>query len=185
MRKITIPVILLAGVFLLASCGGLEMSTVAQEAFENRQTPVSITVFPVRIVAGSDAEYSVDLAQSVLDFFRHAEIANGVVSEIPVDFPVQWHRNQAKMLRESAHGFASSVQTMDIQTDYVFLVEVLGNRDKTRVGGIHCYLLTNGGEFVDLRLTNSHWEEYKAINPTHPQDAIEVVKLMLRNAWLK
>ena len=45
------------------------------------------------------------------------------------------------------------------------------------------YLLTSEGEFVDVRLNNSHWEEYQAVNPESPEDGIEVMKLMIANNW--
>lgn len=185
MRKLAVSTILLVVVVVLSACGGLEMSKVDQEAFENRTAPVSITVFPVRVVAGQNAEYNVELGQSVLDYLIAENIGQGGLSPIAATFPVQWHRNQAKMLRESAQNFSLIVKEMHIETDYVFMVETLGNADKTHIGGVHCYLLTSDGEFVDTRLTNSHWDEYKQVEPKTPQDGIEVMKLMLENAWLK
>ena len=112
-------------------------------------------------------------------------MAHGIPSESVIEFPVQWHRNQAKMFKESALAFSAQSKELHIQSDYALLVEILGNRHKTHVGGVHFFLINQQGEFVNVRLNNSHWDEYKAIEPKNETDGLEVAKLMMKNAWVE
>ena len=168
--------------FLIMTCG-LPVSDAIVSEFEAREKPLSITVLPVRVVAGQAVTYDDLLGQDVLDYLQQTGIAEGELSNESIEFPAQWHSNQAKMLKESGEFLAEQIKLMEFTTDYVFQVELLCNAQKTHVGGIHLYLLTSEGEFVDVRLNNSHWEEYQAVNPESPEDGIEVMKLMIANNW--
>ena len=168
---------------LMISCGGLDISEIAMQDFQNRAGAFEVTVLPIRVVAGGEAEYSNDLGLDLIDFLNGTGTANGKLSETAIEFPVQWHRNQAKMLRESAAAISQAIPELQIDTKYALQVELLCNPQKTYVGGIHIYLLNQMGEYVDVRLSNSHWEEYKTVVPKSPKDGLEVAKLMIQNNW--
>ncbi len=183
MKKIKVVWIILLSV-LLSSCN-FNVSKEAAKKFENREGQFSVTVFPVRVVSGGTAEYSGELAQELFDWLQSENVAGGLTSTSAIEFPVQWYRNQARMLKESAYSFADQVGQMNIQSDYALLIEILCNRSKTHVGGVHFYLTNNLGELVSVGLNNSHWEEYKTIQPKNSHDGLEVAKLMLINFWVK
>ena len=183
MKLINIIGIILLGVFV-ASCN-FPLSKAAAKQFNNRPGPFTVTVFPVRIVSGGAAEYDKDFCHELVAWLQAENIAWGETSAVAIEFPVQWHRNQARMLKESASAYADQVKGMDIQSEYALLAEILCNRDKTHVGGVHFYLADNQGELVSVGLNNSHWEEYKTIQPKSSHDGIEVVKLMLKNSWIE
>ncbi len=159
------------------------ISKAAAKKFKDRPGPFSVTVFPVRVVSGGSAEYSYEYCQELVDWLQAENIAKGEICPATIEFPVQWHRNQARMLKESAAAFSEQVKTMDIHCEYALLAEILCNRNKTHVGGVHFYLVSRDGEFVSVGLNNSHWEEYKTIQPRNSHDGLEVAKLMLKSSW--
>jgi hypothetical protein len=181
MKTERIFLIILMGV-VLCSCN-FKVSKEAARKFEERQGPFSVSVFPVRVVMGGSAAYDTTLSNDLSTWLHEEEIANAVVMTEANEFPVQWHHNQAKMLKESARAFADHIMGIKIQTDYALLVEILCNRDETHVGGVHHYLTDSSGKIVDVGLNNSHWSEYQAIQPVNRVDGLEVAKLMMQNAW--
>lgn len=183
MKLISANLIAASVAVILINCGGLDISEIAMRDFESRAGAFEVTVLPVRVVAGGEAEYNNDLGLDLVSFLEETGIAAGQLSETAIEFPVQWHRNQAKMLRESAAAVSEAVPGLQLDTKYALQVELLCNPQKTYVGGIHLYLLNQAGEYVDVRLSNSHWAEFKEIVPKSPQDGLEVAKLMIKNNW--
>ena len=168
----------------IAFCGCNSYTTKeAVQSFESRQGAFSVTVYPVNVVRGDTVEHDVDLAQKVVTFLRQEGLAEPLLGMTDAEVPVKWRHNQAKMAQQSALTFASGVKEANIQTDYALLVEILGNRSETWVGGMHFYLCDRQGLLANGGLTNSHWEEFKEVKPHDRQGGFEVALRMLRKEW--
>lgn len=155
----------------------------AQQKFKALEGPFSVTVYPVNIVKGPTLEHDEDLARKVMTFLRQENLADPVLGASVIEIPVKWGHNQAKMAQRSAKTFASKVKEAGIQTDYALLVEILCNPNETNVGGVHYYLSDRSGNLADGGLQNSHWEEFKEVQPNDRQGGCEVAIRMLRKAW--
>ncbi len=168
--------------FTLMGCNAY-ISKDAQKRFEACEEPFSVTVFPVNVVTGGTMTHDEDLAIEVMQFLRQEQLAVAELGATEIEIPVRWHPDQTKMVKESALAFASAMQTLDIETDYALLVEILCNHDESKVKGVHYYLSDKAGGLADGALRNSHWEEFHEVQPHDRQGGCEVAKLMLRNEW--
>lgn len=159
------------------------ISKEAQHRFQALEGPFSVTVYPVNVVKGTTVEHDEDLARKVMTFLRQENLADPVLGTAAVEIPMKWGRNQAKMAQQSAIAFASKVKETGIQTEYALLVEILCNTSETHVLGVHYYLSDRTGSLANGGLTNSHWEEFKEVQPHDRQGGYEVVIRMLRKDW--
>ena len=137
----------------------------------------------MNVVKGNKLVHDVDLAQKILALLREEKLAAPVLTTTPAELPVQWRANQAKMAQHRAKAFAETVKKDVIQTDYALLAEILCNADETQVMGVHYYLSDRGGQLADGGLVNSHWDEFKQVQPRDRQGGYEVLARMLRTNW--
>ena len=159
------------------------ISREAQNRFQALEGPFSVTVYPVNVVKGTTVEHDEDLALRLMAFLREENLANPVLGTAAVEIPVMWRHNQAKMAEQSAIAFATEVKATGVQTEYALLVEILCNPTETKVGGVHFYLSDRTGNLADGGLTNSHWEEFKEVQPHDRQGGYEVLIRRLRKQW--
>ena len=159
------------------------ISKEALHRFQALEGPFSVTVYPVNVVKGSTVDHDHDLARNIMRFLRQENLADPVFRTAAIEIPVKWGHDQSKMAQRSAIAFASKVKETGIQTDYALLVEILCNTDETKVGGVHYYLSDKLGNLANGGLTNSHWEEFKEVQPHDRQGGYEVVIRMLRKDW--
>ncbi len=159
------------------------ISKEAQNRFQALEEPFSVTVYPVNVVKGGTIEHDEDLARQIVTFLQQENLADPVFGTAAIEIPVDWRHDQAKMAQQSAIAFASNVKETGIQTDYALLVEILCNTDETKVGGVHYYLSDKLGNLANGGLTNSHWKEFKEVQPHDRQGGYEVVIRMLRKDW--
>ena len=157
------------------------ISKEAQNRFQALEEPFSVTVYPVNVVKGGTIEHDEKLARKVVSFLQQDNLADPILETTAMEISVKWGRNQAGMAQRSATAFAIKVKEANIQTEYALLVEILGNSDETRVGGVHYYLSDREGNLAAGGLNNSHWEEYKEVKPHNRQGGYEVAIRMLRN----
>jgi len=161
-------------------------SYVSKEAngiFETRDGAFSLTVYPVSVVTGQERVHDEQLAADLIDFLLKEQLANPVMGSRSIDMPVKWGRDQSKMAKTSAINFSNQMKEEEIQTDYALLVEILCNFSETNVGGVHYYLCDKDGNLADGGLRNSHWEEFKEVEPHDRNGGLAVAKLMLQAAW--
>jgi len=155
----------------------------AQHKFKALEGPFSVTVYPVNIIKGPTLEHDEDLARRAMTFLSQENLADPVLGASAIKMPVKWGHDQAKMAQRSAKAFASKVKDAGIQTEYALLIEILSNPGETQVGGVHYYLSDRSGNLADGGLTNSHWEEFKEVQPKDRQGGYEVAIRMIRKAW--
>jgi Mor family transcriptional regulator len=159
------------------------ISKEAKEKFNSRQGPFSVTIYPIHVIKGKSVEHDQKLSKKLADFLKEENLANPLVSDDQIDVPIQWGRNQAKMLQKSAETFSQEVSKAGIETEYALLAEILCNKDENWVGGVHFYLADQNGLIASARLSNSHWSEFKEVNPKDRYGGYKVLISMLQNAW--
>jgi len=161
------------------------VSTEAERRFEQRGESFSVTVYPVNISRqGHGTVGDFNLGRELTDWLNAQHIANAKFAQPGVPIRVQWHANQAKMAEQSAKSFGTWVQQTDITTDYALLSEILCNGNETKVMGVHFYLAEKSGLLATGSLSNSHWDEFKRINPTDRSGGLAVLKQLLQKRFL-
>jgi hypothetical protein len=169
---------------LLCGCWGY-VSSEAQRRFEARQQKFTVTVYPVHVARrgkGTKGDYG--LGREVASWLNSQHMAEATFGQPGVPIAVKWHANQAKMAEESAKAFGAWVKQADLATDYALLVEILCNGDETNVLGVHFYLAEKSGLLADGGLTNSHWDEFRRVNPVDRHGGLSVLKEMIQKRWL-
>ncbi|MHC5006084.1 MAG: hypothetical protein ACYTGF_01865 [Planctomycetota bacterium] len=171
-------VVTAVGVCVLRGCGLADPA--AQETFLNSLGTTSITVYPAYIRRRTGA-YDEAAAERLAEFLRAESLAEVTVTDDQVPITGPWHRNQARMLRESAESFAAYVDENPIATDYALLGEYLFGREAA--GGIHCYVLDAEGTVVYVVLLNDHWEPFAEVMPRTVDECTDVLINVLRDSW--
>lgn len=172
----------LAAASLLSACYEY-ISPEASNEFTARTEPFSVTVYPVNVIRPPGTIHpDIQLAEKVAAFLETEGLAQPVLATEPVLYDFVFSPNQAKIVANSAKGFAAQVSRAGIATDYALVVEIMMMPDGTP-GGVHYYLSTAQGELADGSFTNDHWDEFKAVQPQSPDDGCEVAIRMLRRTW--
>lgn len=172
---VTLP-ILLGGCWEYAS-------PAAQRRLESATRPIAVTVFPVRVVRGPVVDQDPALARKIAAILQEEGLGNANASSTPVEFPVRWHANEAKMAQESAESFTSRVKMANVGTDYALLVEMLCDPGETRVLAVRYYLAERDGTIAGGGLANSHWPEFQQVLPRDRNGGYEVLVRMLRKRF--
>lgn len=161
-------------------CAGY-ISRDAKRAFEKRDGKFSVTVFPVSIVKGFTLiDQDREIADQLARFLNDEGIAEATVTDDAAIYEVVQSVSQPVVMENSAIAFAAIVKERQIATQYALLVEILFNRRETVVRGVHIYLVDSQGKVAMIGLNNSHWEEYKAVEPKDRQGGYQVAVRMLR-----
>ncbi len=168
--------------FLLSGCWTYICKDCAA-TFQNREEPVSVTVYPVNVVKGQNIINDSELARELVSFLQRENLAYASLGTKTHAYDYQWGHNQAAMAKRSAQAFKAQVKQDNIQTEYALLVEVLCNQSETLVMGVHYYLVNKEGLAADGGLNNSHWAEFQKVNPKNRNDGLRVAELMLKNNW--
>ena len=163
---------------LIAGCKSL-VSKDASAKFINEKEPVSMLVYPVRVIHGNVIDKDPELSKQLISKLSEFDKIKFLTTNDTISIPFQWRHNQAGMLRQSATGFSAGIAKANIETDYALLIEVLGNYKETWVVGVHYYICNKKGEIVKLSLNNSHWETFQQVNPKNRQDGMQVAVKML------
>lgn len=168
--------------FLLGGCWEY-VSSEARQRFEARSGRATVTVYAVDVVRGQAVEHDLRLAQQLAAFLRDEGLADSVVARGSLEVPVRWDHNQAAMARESALAYAAKVKAADIGTDYALYAQILCDPRETQVLGVHFYLAEKSGLVAAGGLTNSHWEEFKAVQPRDRDGGYDVLTRLIRKRW--
>ncbi|MHC4947182.1 MAG: hypothetical protein ACYTG1_02815 [Planctomycetota bacterium] len=155
-----------------AGCAGI-VDEAAHDRLMDALGDTTVTVYPT-VIRTRTIEYDEASATELADYLREQELtATAEVSDEHVAIPGPWHRNQARMLRESAESFAAHLSSNPVETDYALLAEYLiGSR---AVGGIHCYVLEPDGTVAFVVLLNSHHAPFSRVDPKTREDCTRVL----------
>ena len=180
------PIIAGVGVALITvmvvGCAG-PVDPAAKEAFFSSLGDTTMTVFPAFVRDGQESLYDESGAVRIGELFADEGLAEVTISQERVPITGPWHCNQARMLRESAAGFAGHLQDHPVDTGYALLPEYLLLRDSV-VGGIHCYIVDAENRLAYVVLQNSHWPIFTEVDPQTLDDCTEVLVRVLRQELL-
>jgi len=151
--------------------------------FENREEPFSVTVFPVNVVKGLSVDYDENLAQRIVAFLLDENLADPVFDRHQVEIPLERKRIQSAMIKQTARAFPLLIQQRGIETEYALLVEFLCNSKETHLGAVHVYLADRKGNLAAFVLSNSHWEDFKEVQPKDRQGGFDIAIRMMARHW--
>jgi len=139
-----------------------------------------VTVYPVNVACGGKPTVGdFRLGDDLAAWLNAQGIADARPGRPGARVPVKWGYNQAKMAEQSARAFGAWVQQANLTTDYALLAEILCNPDETKVIGVHFSLAEKSGLVAAGGLTNSHWDEFKEVDPVDRQGGLTVLKKMI------
>ncbi len=162
----------------LVGCAG-PVDPTAKAAFLKAVGATSITVFPAYVRQGGATSHDTAAAKRVAAFLAGERLATVSVSAETIPIAGRWYRNQARMFRQSAVAFADYLAEHPVDTDYALLAECLGGR--SRIGGVHAYIVDAENRLAYAVLQNSHWRIFQTVDPNTPDDCTEIVIRALRD----
>jgi hypothetical protein len=151
-----------APLLLAAACGWAEKPD--RERFLRAVGNTSITVFPACVRAGNAGSHDPGAAAKIAAGLNAAGVGQAKASDGRVPLPEGWHRNQARMFRESGEALGRYVRAHGLDTEYALLPE---------------YLIGGRGTAFGV-LLNSHWKQFRKAKPKSPADCTEVLLQVLR-----
>ncbi|MBE0658822.1 MAG: hypothetical protein IH602_14110 [Bryobacteraceae bacterium] len=167
--------ILLLIAVLLAGCGRI-VKKEAEAEFRSALGRTGITVYPAVVRELGPAvktSWDNESAAEIAEWLNGNGFGAARVSEQNPDIAVKPGMNQAKMFRTGLRSFGDWLRTHPPETEYACVAEYLMMRNG-KAGGIHVYCADRAGTPVFGSLSNSHWPEFKEVNPASVRDAARV-----------
>ncbi|UCE59326.1 MAG: hypothetical protein JSU63_18020 [Phycisphaerales bacterium] len=137
-----------------------------------------MTVFAAFVRRGREDSCDHGAAARIGAFLQDEGLATVTISDDLIPLAGPWHRNQARMLRESAVAFANYVSEHPVDTAYALLPEYLGGR--RAFGGIHGYIVDTDNRVAYVFLQSSHWRIFQDVNSKTVDDCAEILIRVLR-----
>jgi hypothetical protein len=159
---------------LLCGCGAVKDEDEAR--FRKDLGKMTITVYPavVRGMGESDSPtWDGQAAKEIAGWIESKGLAKTEISSQSLQIAAKPSVNQARMFKSSMTSFAAWAKADPPKTDYACVAEYLMMRNG-KVGGVHVYFIRSDGVPAFGTLSNSHWEEFKAVNPASVPDATRV-----------
>jgi hypothetical protein len=174
-----------AGLAALAGCaalGGEWRKSQEQKEFEAALGKTSFTVFPAVVRIGRVTQHDAATAREIAARLSARGLGEAVASAEPVEFATRGSFNQARMYQRSHAAFNDYIRTHPVATEYALLPEYLLST-KGGVGGVHLYVVRRDGAGAGGILLNSHWKEFRAVEPRSVNDATKALLLRIETAW--
>ena len=162
----------------------------ARRAFEAREHPPALVLFPVRIARGQNLSHEIMLTDRLARFLEGQDLAaEAAVSDALMEIPLGWSWNQSRMFRFTGERYAERIGEMAIQKSasslptYLLMVEILAGASANWVGGLHYYLADPEGHLVDRGMLNSHHPLWQEVQPEGIAGAYELLERWLCESW--
>jgi hypothetical protein len=140
-----------------------------QEAFKKAAPTATVLIYPAHAGDQMSSKNATHLAQMINEakLLKATAAAQGPQLEVKPDM------NEQKMLWGMARAFSAEVQAHPPESDYVLYADYL--MGKNAVGGVHFAICDSKGQLVIVDFQNSHWDDFKAINPKSAEDCDRLV----------
>lgn len=150
----------------------------AREHFSARTDAFSLTIYPIHVIKGREIEHDAELGRQLGTLLGAESPFTVNPTTAPMDVPILWGKNQAKMLRQSAEAFQARVADLQLETDYALMAEILGGCDEG-IGGVHYYIVDRAGRLITMSLANSHHRDWRALDPQGIEGGFELLAARL------
>jgi len=134
-----------------------------------------VLVSPVHLLDRQKSDYDAGVSRIIADYINEKKYATASVTDLcPPPFN-EWKANEASMLSESINLTVDFVKKSNLPANTYFLYpEFLRGGKENKVMAVHYCLIDNKGEVAMRGLINSHWDEFKSVNPVTNEDCVKV-----------
>lgn len=140
-----------------------------EAAFKKAAATATLLIYP----AHAGDEWSPESATHLAQMINAAKLAKAAAAEKGPQLDVKGDMNEQKVLWGMARAFREQVQKQPPDADYVLYPDYL--MGKNVVGGVHFAICDRKGQLVIVDFQNSHWEDFKSINPKSREDCDRLV----------
>jgi hypothetical protein len=169
-RLITI-VGLIITIVLLASCTGEKKAVL----LDFKRGEYNLLVTPVHVLDNQQNYYDSLSSQKIVDYINSNHYADAKPTQLVPPPNNEWRANEAKMLTISIDKFKDFIKNSNLPDNtFVLYPEFLKGGQASSVYAVHYCLVNNKGEVAMRGLLNSHWEEFKSVNPKSNDDCVSV-----------
>ena len=162
---------LIAVLILLNSCQ-TENKT-ARQNFVSGNT--KLLVCPVHILDNQVSYYDTISSKKIIDYINVNNYASASFTHLYPPANNKWQANEAKILTNSINLLVEFVKKNNLPNDtYMLYPEFLKAGSAPTVVAIHYCLVNNKGDVVFRGLINSHWDEFKKVNPKTDADCVNI-----------
>ncbi|MBC8319906.1 MAG: hypothetical protein H8E34_04210 [Bacteroidetes bacterium] len=170
-KNVTKIIGVIIAIIFFCGCSGL--SKIALEKFISGKQKV--LVCPVHILSNQESTYDTIMAKKIAAYINDKKYADASVTQLCPPPNNEWRADEAKMLTISIDLFIEYVKTINLPDDtYILYAEFFKSGQNTKVRAVHYCLLNNKGEIAMRGLINSHWDEFKKVNPKTDDDCVAV-----------
>lgn len=160
---------------VLTGCSGVVRDEDAAR-FRSQLGSTTIAVYPavVRDLGPTvNTTWDQQSADEIAEWLNRNGFGKAIVANGKPPIAAKAGMNQARMFRSSFRAFGEWVEAHPSDSEYACIAEYLMMRNGT-VGGVHVYFVRRDGTPVLGTLSNSHWKEFKKVNPASVRDANQV-----------
>jgi hypothetical protein len=162
---------LYASLVLLISCATENKSVLRQFASDKPK----LLVCPVHILDSQNSFYDTSSSKRIVEYINRKKYAEAILTDLTPPPNNEWRANEAKILTISINKFSEFVKEKGLpDKTYILYPEFLKMAPGSKVVAIHYCLLNNKGEIAMRGLLNSHWEEFRKVNPRTNDDCVQV-----------
>lgn len=135
----------------------------------------TVLVCPVHILTSRNSTYDNLTSQGIADYLNSKNYAGAEVTTLCPPPNNRWRHNEAKMLTESSDLFVNYVKQQNLPDNtFMLYPEFYKGGPEDIIIAVHYLLLNNKGEIAMRGLINSHWPEFKQVNPKTNKDCLAV-----------
>ena len=140
-----------------------------QEAFKKAAATATLLIYP----AHAGDEWSAESATHLAQMINETKLVKATAADKGPQLDVKGDMNEQKVLWGMARAFREQVQKQPPETDYVLYADYLMGRGA--VGGVHFAICDRKGQLVVVDFQNSHWDDFKSIDPKSREDCDRLV----------
>ncbi len=134
-----------------------------------------VLVCPVHILDNQKSLYDTISSKKIVEYINSKKYADASTTQLCPPANNEWRGNEAKILTISINLFIEFVKNNNLPEDtYILYPEFLKAGQNSTVMAVHYCLLNNKGEIAMRGLLNSHWDEFKKVNPKTDDDCVAV-----------
>ena len=137
------------------------------EAMKKAGRRTSVAVFPVRL---SDDEVSSQGAAHLAELLNRKGLCQAQTVDTALHIELQRSRDEQKVLWDMAHAFREHIKRNPPAADYAVYADYMFSGRDGRVMAVHLAVCDRAGEWVIVDFQNSHWGDFKSIDPQTSED---------------